>query len=196
MSDHPRNSNACLPRNLNDEFAEAAGDELRELTVHELEQLLFRLEHQLEKSIADRFGQIRATMAAHTDPTKSEEELTRYREFLFDAVTRVRDNESRVIATKLQLAKQKLAAAEQALAVRSTLLESRLAAVFQAAATTAAKATRRVVCKKQRKVSIYGVLPNGTKELVLTAKVQRPKRKCGALSASAANTTGTKRGCM
>ena len=188
MSDTYDSSCKCLARDLGNEFAAVAGDPITALTVLELEQKLLQLEQQLLKSIDDRFGQIRETAAAHTDLTKSEEELELYRRLLFKAFKRVNDNKRRFVNATLQLETASLAA-EQALAVRSGSLDLRLASVFQAAAAKKTRqATRKTTRKKTR--NIYGDLPDGTNELVLIANVPRKKRKPDMLADS------TKRGCM
>ena len=186
--------------NLASAFAKAAGEHVPDPTVCELEQLLFRLEQQLLKSIADRFGQIRETAAAHNDRTKSAEELELYRRLLFKAFERVNDNERRVANAKLQL-----------LIMRSKLLDARLASVFQAAAAkntcqATRKTTRKTTHKNTLRRNIYCALPDGTNELVLTVKVPRnTKRKSANMSdnterksANMSDNTerNTKRGCM
>ena len=201
MSDTGNSSIKCIARGLFSELAEAAGEPITALTVHELEQLLFRLEQQFKKSVNDRLGQIRETAAAHTDPTKSEEELKRYRQLLFNAFERVNDNTTRVTNVKSQLAATLLAAktsaaallaAEQELAVRSGSLDSRLLAVFQAAA-----AKKKLQSSRTNTLNIYGDLPDGTNELVLTANVPRKKRKSANTKRKSTNTKrNTKRGCM
>ena len=198
MSDTYDSSCKCLARDLGNEFAAVAGEPITALTVLELEQKLLQLEQQLLKSIDDRFGQIRETAAAHTDLTKSEEELELYLRLLFNAFERVNDNKRRLMNVTLQLATASLAAktsaavllaAEQALAVRSGSLDLLLASVFQAAAAKKTRqATRKTTRKKTR--NIYGDLPDGTNELVLIANVPRKKRKPDMLADS------TKRGCM
>lgn len=190
-------------RDLGDEFAAAAGEHVTALTVLELEQKLLQLKQQLEKSVNDRFGQIRETAAAHTDLTKSAEERELYRRLLFKAFERVNDNERRFATATLQLATALLAAktsvaallaAEQDLAVRSGSLDSRLAAVFQeAAAKKTCQATRKTTRKKTLRRNIYCALPDGTNELVLTANVPRKKRKSVNMKRKSDN---AKRGCM